>query len=106
MEQQAANTTDEALNRAAEVDVIVTGVQVPGSFDGLELVRRLRADVRTESKLIIVLTAWALHPSREQALAAGCDIFLAKPCLPDTLEREIRRGLVGRRRRGRRSSPR
>ena len=96
-------TTDQALSLAGNADVIVTGVRVPGSFDGLELVRRLRAHVRTQSKLIIVLTAWALDPSREQAVAAGCDVFLTKPCLPQTLVREIRRGLAaGRRRAGRR----
>ena len=95
-------TTDQALSLAGNADVIVTGVRVSGSFDGLELVRRLRADVRTQSKLIIVLTAWALDPSREQAVAAGCDVFLTKPCLPQTLVREIRRGLAaGRRRAGR-----
>jgi CheY-like chemotaxis protein len=92
------NTTDEALTRAGNADVIVTGVRVSGSFDGLELVRRLGADVRTRSKWTIVLTAWAMDPSREQALSAGCNVFLSKPCLPHALEIEIRRGLVERRR--------
>ena len=92
------NTTDEALRRAADADVIVTGVQVSGPFDGLELVRRLRADARDPIETNHCADAWALHPSRDEALAAGCDIFLPKPCLPETLESEIRRGLARRRR--------
>ena len=88
-----AATTDEGLRRAADVDIVVTGIRVAGSFDGLELVRRLRANSPTAAKLVIVLTAWALNPAREQALAAGCDRFLAKPCLPQTLVHEIRSAL-------------
>ena len=92
-----ADTTDEALRHAALAQVIVTGVRVNGSFDGLELVRKLRAAENTQSKPIIVLTAWALEPSQQEALAAGCDVFLSKPCLPKTLATEIRRALKSRR---------
>jgi len=60
-------------------------------------VRQLRTAEQTRSKPVIVLTAWALNPAREQALAAGCDRFLPKPCLPQTLVREIRRALRVRR---------
>ena len=91
-----ADTTDAALLHAERAQVIVTGVRVDGSFDGLELVRRLRADERTQSKPIIVLTAWAFEPSGQQAFAAGCDVFLTKPCLPETLATEIRRALKER----------
>jgi two-component system, cell cycle response regulator DivK len=94
------HTTDEAMAHAGDADVIVTDVRLSDSCDGLELVRRLRADARTRSKWIIVLTAWAMDPSREQALSAGCDVFLSKPCLPHALETEIRRGLVERRPQG------
>jgi hypothetical protein len=34
------------LFKALSLDVIVTGIRVPGPFDGIELVRRLRADER------------------------------------------------------------
>jgi two-component system, cell cycle response regulator DivK len=91
------DTTDEAVVQAGDCDVIVTGIRVDGPFDGLELVRRLRADARTARKPIIVLTAWALDPSRTLAYAAGCDVFLIKPCLPETLVRHIRRATRRRR---------
>jgi CheY-like chemotaxis protein len=91
-----AATTDEALRRVLDADAIVTDVRVAGSCDGLEFVRRVRSDQRTHAKPVIVLTSWVFDPSREEALAAGCDVFLTKPCLPESLVLEIRR-LVGAR---------
>jgi CheY-like chemotaxis protein len=83
-----ADTTDEGLVQSAAADFIVTGIRVPGSFDGFELIRRLRAfNTRTP---IIVLTACAFETDRRRALGVGCDRFLSMPCLPDQLEREIR----------------
>jgi two-component system cell cycle response regulator DivK len=84
-----ADTTDEGLTRAADAEVIVTGIRVPGTFDGVELVGRLRSN-HSGTKPIIVLTACALEPDRQRALDAGCDVFLPMPCLPDRLLREIR----------------
>jgi two-component system, cell cycle response regulator DivK len=96
------DTTDEALERASHADVVVTGIRVNGPFDGIELVSRLRADGATRDKPVIVLTACALEPDRQRAEAVGCDAFLPKPCLPETLATEIRRtaalSAAGRRR--------
>ena len=87
---QTADTTDEGVTHAREADVIVVGILMPGSFDGVELVRRLRGANETTEAPIIVLTACALPADRQRALAAGCDVFLPKPCLPDDLVSEIR----------------
>ncbi len=86
-----ADSSDDGLVRAVDADAIVTGIRVIGSFDGIELVRRLRADPRTRDKPVIVLTACAGQADRERAEAAGCDMFLAKPCLPRDLVRALRR---------------
>ena len=85
------DSTDEGLSAAHAADLIVTGVRMPGSFDGIELVRRLRDDERTKSKPLIVLTACTFEPDQSRAFAAGCDVFLAKPCLPEVLLQEARR---------------
>ena len=100
--------TADALAHAQRVDLIVTGIRVPGPFDGLELVRRLRADDRTLRKPIIVLSACAMMRDQESARSAGCSVFLPKPCLPDVLIREIRQLLASRRREAHRciTSPR
>ena len=81
--------TADGLALARTADVIVTGIRVGGPFDGVELVRRLRESDGTCGKPIIVLTACAFEPDQQRALAAGCDVFLAKPCLPDRLVSEM-----------------
>lgn len=88
--------TAEALAQSAEADIIVTGIRVPGPFDGLELIHRLRADNATKDTPVIVLTAWVMQSNRNAAARAGCDAFLAKPCLPNMLVGEIRRLLAKR----------
>jgi two-component system cell cycle response regulator DivK len=92
-----ADTTDDGLTRASDADVIVTGMWVPGSFDGVELVWRLRNADATKQTPIIVLTVDAFQADRQRAYAAGCDVFVPKPCLPDRLVSEIRAVLSRRR---------
>ena len=79
------DSTDAGLSAAPEADLIITGIRLAGSFDGIELVRRLRGDARTKHTPVIVLTACAFEPDQARAFAAGCDLFLPKPCLPEDL---------------------
>ena len=44
---------------------------------------------------VVALTGHALAGHSKGAKEAGCDSFLAKPCLPDQLVAEIRRMLEG-----------
>jgi two-component system cell cycle response regulator DivK len=83
-----------ALTVAPDADVIVTGLLLPGSMDGIEFIVRLRSDRCTSGLPIIVLTSSAWDTERDRAHRAGCDVFLSKPCLPDHLVREIRRLLA------------
>jgi CheY-like chemotaxis protein len=84
----------EALTLAATADVIVTGLLLPGPMDGFEFIQRLRADDRTKDTPILVVSAWTRRADRRRAAAAGCNLFLCKPCLPDVLLTEIRRALA------------
>ena len=61
------DNTADALSGAMKADVIVTGIRVEGPFDGIELVRRLRAENGTQHKPIIVLTACAFEPDQQGA---------------------------------------
>lgn len=92
-----AATTDEGVPHVASVDAIITGIGVGGSMDGLELIRRVRQHDATARTPIIVVTAYAFDAYREQARAAGCDVFLTKPCPPDALRGELRRLLAAAR---------
>lgn len=78
-------TTDEGWRQASEADVIVTGIRVHGSFDGLELIDRLRHAESTKDTPIIVVSACAFGTDQQHASAAGCNVFLSKPCLPEQL---------------------
>jgi CheY-like chemotaxis protein len=61
---------------------------------GVDLVTRLRHAEATKQKPIIVLTACTLEPGQRRAYAAGCNVFLPKPCLPENLVSAIS-GVVG-----------
>ena len=98
-----ADTTDEGLAKAADAALVITGIEVPGSFNGIDLVSRLRASSSTQAMPIVVLTAYVFDQDKKRALAAGCDRFLPLPCLPNQLENEIRQLLKLPRRRTRRS---
>jgi two-component system cell cycle response regulator DivK len=80
----------DGLTVAQQADVIVTGLLLVGDIDGIEFIARLKRDERTKRIPLIVLTACAWSSDRQRAEEAGCDIFLAKPCLPDHLLREVR----------------
>lgn len=84
----------DALIAAPRSDVIVTGILLAGNMDGVELITRLRRDERVGRRPIIVLSACAWDAERERATHAGCDLFLAKPCVPSELLRHVRASLA------------
>jgi CheY-like chemotaxis protein len=77
---RAAETGESGIEAAlAEVpDLILMDLSLP-DIDGLEAVRRLKADDRTRSVPIIVLTAHVMLSDRERALSAGGDDYDVKP---------------------------
>lgn len=84
----------DALIAASKADIIVTEILLAGSMDGVGLIGRLRRHERAERRPIIVLTACAWDAERERATRAGCDLFLAKPCVPGELLRHVRASLA------------
>lgn len=88
------STATEGLRIAGHADIVITGLLLPGPMDGIAFVVQLKRDHRTKRIPVIALTACAWDTERERALAAGCDLFLLKPCLPHVLVQEIRRLLL------------
>lgn len=74
--------------RALQPDLVLMDLSLPG-IDGWEATRLLKADPETRHILIVALSAHALAAEGERARAAGCDGFIAKPCLPPDLVHEI-----------------
>ena len=91
-----ATNGKEAIDAAQErlPDIIIMDLSLP-VMDGWEATRRLKADERTRRIPVVALTGHALAGHSKGAREAGCDSFLAKPCLPDQLVAEIRRMLEG-----------
>jgi CheY-like chemotaxis protein len=81
----------EAIERAIEhrPDLIVMDLALP-LLDGLEATRRIRADERTRAIPVVGLTGSVVRGAEERALEAGCVRFVAKPCLPNELCRQVR----------------
>ena len=96
-----ASSAREALAAAPLADAIVTELLLPSDRDGLALVQQLKNDRRTSAAPLIVVTSRAWNTDRERALAAGCDLYLSKPCLPDDLMHAVQRMMARRRLRDR-----
>lgn len=90
-----ATSGAEALEKGAmqKPDLIVMDLSMPG-MDGLETIRRLRSTPNTSSTRIVVVTGAAYAEGSRKAKEAGCDAYLVKPCLPETLLGVVR-GLLG-----------
>lgn len=74
--------------RESPPDVLLLDHGLPG-ISGWDVARKLRADPVLAKLPIIALTAHAGEPTRKEALAAGCDVFLTKPVDMKALERAI-----------------
>jgi two-component system cell cycle response regulator DivK len=64
--------------------VIVMDLLLP-ALDGLEVIRRLKANALTKHMPIVACTAVRQGPAEELARGAGCEEFLGKPCPPEDL---------------------
>ena len=67
-----------AAARTRPPDLVLTDIMMPG-LDGLALLRELRADARTNTIPVIVLSARAGDELRVQGLEAYADDYLLKP---------------------------
>lgn len=67
-----------AAARRRTPDLVVSDVMMP-RLDGLELVSRLRADPRTASVPVLLLSARAGQEASIEGLRAGADDYLVKP---------------------------
>jgi len=85
---------EEAIAQATALrpSVIVMDLSLP-VLDGWEATRRLKADAKTRAIRVIALTGHAEPAHAKKALEAGCDDFVAKPCLPENLLAKVREHL-------------
>jgi two-component system cell cycle response regulator DivK len=86
---------EEAIERAKaeNPDLILLDLYIP-KMDGYEVTRRLKGDRGLKHIPIIALTAHAMKGNREEALAAGCDGYIAKPINVRELPQQIEHFLM------------
>ena len=70
----------EAVSLASEhaPDLVLMDIQLP-DLDGVEALRRLRADPRTAAIPVLAVTAQAMRGERDRFLEAGFDGYVSKP---------------------------
>jgi two-component system cell cycle response regulator DivK len=70
-------------------DVIVMDISLP-QMSGTEVTRAIRSDPATRDIPVLALSAHAGESHSREALEAGVDEYLPKPCPPEELEKRIR----------------
>lgn len=70
--------------------MLLVDVEMP-DMDGMELLRRLRADERYKRLPVVMLTAHAAGPISQKAIALGAQAYLTKPYAPNELLAQVRR---------------
>ena len=88
--QQALNMLEQE-----QADIIISDVMMEG-MDGLELCRRVKADINLSHIPFILLTAKTLAEDELEGLRMGADDYITKPFHMDVLRQRISRVLKRR----------
>jgi CheY-like chemotaxis protein len=93
------STGAEAIELAHKdrFDILLLDLMLPGSFDGFEVLERLRADDRTRELPIFVISAMDETSARPRALGVGATAFYTKPFRPLELLEDIQKVADARR---------
>jgi CheY-like chemotaxis protein len=86
----AASDGAEALAsvRARKPDLVVLDIAMP-EVDGLEVLRRLRADPTTSELPVVLLSARAQEADVKRGFASGASAYLKKPFSPRELSEHV-----------------
>ena len=89
-EVQTARNGQEAVDLAREShpDVILMDLSLP-VLSGWDATHTLKNDEKTRDIPVMALTGHVFATSSEKAKEAGCDDFVSKPALPDTVADKI-----------------
>ena len=76
--------------QSGSTDIVVLDILLP-YLDGFELLKSLRADAKTATLPVLVLTGKTSEADIARVVAAGADDFLAKPFQPNELSQRLTR---------------
>jgi CheY-like chemotaxis protein len=80
--------------RSEKPDLIIMDVMMPGSIDGYEATRILKADEGTRQCQVVMLTAKGQKTDKEEGYRCGADDYFAKPFSPLELIRKVENTLA------------
>lgn len=84
----------QLLEEGLQPTLLIADVEMP-DMDGMELLRRVRADMRFQQLPVVMLTAHAAGPVSHKAIGMGAQAFLTKPYSPSELLAQVRRYAAG-----------
>ncbi|MFA6560352.1 MAG: response regulator [Verrucomicrobiia bacterium] len=70
--------------RKQNPDLVLLDISLP-DMDGMEVLRRIRADAALKQIPVIALTAYDTVSDRDKFIAAGFDDYLTKPILDEAI---------------------
>ena len=97
-EVEAVEDAETTLQRVRQnpPDLLVVDVQLPG-MSGLDLLREVRSDPRTQDLCAIVVTSYAMSSDEDMAYEAGCDGYIRKPIDTRSFGWQVREFFAARR---------
>jgi two-component system CheB/CheR fusion protein len=87
-----ALTGDAALERVRDWNpkVVLCDIGLPGAMSGFDVARAIRASEAGREMRLVAVTGYGRDADREDALAAGFDVFLVKPVEVAALRQAVR----------------
>jgi two-component system cell cycle response regulator DivK len=90
-----ATSGEEGVRMACEVapDLILMDLQLPG-IDGVEALRRIRAETGNRALPVVAVTAFAMPEDRRRAFESGFTGYVTKPISVRSLPQQVHDFLV------------
>ncbi len=74
-------------------DLVLTDINM-ANMDGYEFIRRVRADGQYQSLPIVIVSTESESKDKTKGFEAGADLYIVKPCSPETMVETIRMIMV------------
>lgn len=82
----------EHANRPASRSLLLLlDIKMPGAYDGMEVLRQLKADPKTRSIPVIMLTTTDDPREINRCYELGCNVYITKPVEPISFIEAIKR---------------
>ena len=75
-------------------DYVILDIQLP-DIDGLEVLKRIRANKEGKGIPVIAMTSYAMSGDRERLIESGCNGYIEKPINPELVMGQIKKVLDG-----------